>query len=254
MSSRASRSHRPLTHGPTTSAYSRRAARAAASIGVPVHVGLISGDQLVGLAALAEELGDDIRITRQQNFVLTGVATERVDEARARLGALGFDLDANGVRGGSIACTGEPHCNFSVTETKTRLDSLIQSLEQRFGAAIADLRLHLDGCPHACAQHWVGDIGFQGSTVRDEQGKRHQAYEIYLRGSLGPQAAIGRPVFRRVPTYDLDETVSGLITGWLEQRVDGEGFRSFCDRLDDEALGALAGREPAKARAREEAA
>jgi sulfite reductase beta subunit-like hemoprotein len=225
-----------------------------ASIGVPVHVGLISGDQLIGLATLAEELADDIRITRQQNFVLTGVATERVDEARSRLALLGFDLEANGVRGGSIACTGEPHCNFSVTETKTRLDSLIQALERRFGDAIADLRLHLDGCPHACAQHWVGDIGFQGSTVRDEQGKRHQAYEIYLRGSLGPDAAIGRPLFRRVPTYELDDTVAGLIGGWLEQRTSDEGFRSFCDRLDDTALGALAGREPAKARAREEAA
>ncbi len=225
------------------------------SIGVPVHVGLISGDQLVGLAALAEELGDDIRITRQQNFVLTGVATERVDEARSRLTLLGFDLEANGVRGGSIACTGEPHCNFSVTETKTRLDSLIQALEQRFGDAIADLRLHLDGCPHACAQHWVGDIGFQGSTVRDAEGKRHQAFEIYLRGSLGPEAAIGRPLFRRVPTYELDDTVAGLIGGWLEQRTSDEGFRSFCDRLDDDARWAtLAGREPAKARAREEAA
>ena len=224
------------------------------SIGVPVHVGLITGDQLVGLARLADELGDDIRITRQQNFVLTGVPTQRVDEARAGLTGLGFDLDANGVRGGSIGCTGEPHCNFSVTETKTRLDSLIQSLEQRFGNAIADLRLHLDGCPHACAQHWVGDIGFQGSTVRDEQGQRHQAYEIYLRGGLGPDAAIGRPVFRRVPTYELDDTVSSLISGWLEQRRSDESFRSFCDRLDDEALGTLAGREPAKARVREEAA
>jgi sulfite reductase beta subunit-like hemoprotein len=224
------------------------------SLGVPVHVGLVSGDQLEGLAHVVDTFGTDLRVTRQQNFVVTGIDDARVDEARDALRGLGFDLDANGVRGGSIACTGEPHCNFSVTETKTRLDALIQGLEERFGDAIEELRLHLDGCPHACAQHWVGDIGFQGSTARDEQGVRHQAYEIYLRGGLGPDAAIARPVFRRVPTHELDETVSGLVAGWLDQRLAGESFRAFCDRLDDAALGVLAGREPAKARAtREEA-
>jgi hypothetical protein len=36
--------------------------------------------------------------------------------------------------------------------------------------------------------------------------------------------------------------------------VDGEDFRSFCDRVDDDELGTLAGREPAKARAEREAA
>ena len=43
------------------------------SIGVPVHLGLVSGTQLVQLADLAEELGGDARITRQQNLILTSV-------------------------------------------------------------------------------------------------------------------------------------------------------------------------------------
>jgi sulfite reductase (ferredoxin) len=207
----------------------------------------------VGLASLAEELGDDVRITRQQNLVLTGVPTARVGEAQEALAGLGFDLGANPVRGGSIACTGEPHCNFSVTETKTRLDSLIQALEGRFGDAIADLRLHLDGCPHACAQHWVGDLGFQGTTVRDEGGKRHQAYDVYLRGGLDRPAAIARPVFRRVPTAELDDVVVRLVDGWIATRAEGETFRSFCERTTDDELGALVGREAAKAREKEAA-
>ena len=41
------------------------------SIGVPVKVGLISGEQMVAVAELASELGQDVRVTRQQNFVLT---------------------------------------------------------------------------------------------------------------------------------------------------------------------------------------
>ena len=84
--------------------------------------------------------------------------------------------------------------------------------------------------------------------MRDAQGKRHQGYDILLRGALGPVAAIGRPVFRRVPTEELDETVERLIVAWLEGRADGESFRSFCDRSTDDELGVLIGREPARSR------
>ena len=219
------------------------------SVGIPVHVGLLSGDQMLALADVAERVGGDLRVTRQQNVVLTGVDDEVLDATCAAIERdAALPLDTNPIRGGSVACTGEPHCNFSVTETKTRLDALIQGLERRFGDAVAPLKLALDGCPHACAHHWVGDIGFQGSTVRDESGKRRQAYEVYLRGGLGADAAIGRALLRRVPTDELDGVVEGLVAGWLDARRPDESFRAFCDRLSDAELGALAGREPAAAR------
>jgi ferredoxin-nitrite reductase len=207
---------------------------------------------MIAVADLADRFGGDIRLTRQQNFILTGVPTDQVDDAQAALAAVGFSLEGNTLRGNSIACTGEPHCNFSVAETKTRLGALIEQLEQRFGSAIDDLRLHLDGCPHACAQHWVGDIGFQGTTSRDEGGKRRQAYDIFLRGGLGPDAEIGRSLFRRVPTDELDAAVEGLIAGWLDERGDGESFSAFTRRATDDDLGRLAGLEPARLRQREE--
>ena len=220
-------------------------------VGVPVHLGLISGDQMIAVADLAESVGGDVRLTRQQNFVLTNVSDELLDEVRDRLADLGLPLDAGALRGDAVACTGEPHCNFSVTETKSRMDALVQLLEERFGKDADGLRMNLDGCPHACAHHWVGEIGFQGTTVRDEAGKRRQAYDVYLRGSLDRPAAIARAVFKRVPTEELDDAVVGLVGGWVAERVEGETFRSFCDRTTDDELGRLAGREPAKAREKE---
>jgi ferredoxin-nitrite reductase len=221
-------------------------------IGVPVKLGLTSGDQLIAVAGLVESFGGDIRLTRQQNLVVTGVPNERVVEIVARLGALGLPLETNEIWANSIACTGEPHCNFSVGETKTRLESLIGHLESSFGADVADLRLHLDGCPHACAQHWVGDLGFQATTGKDDDGNRLAAYDILVRGSLGPAAQIATPLFRRVASERLDGAVEGLVRGWLDGRADGESFAAFQRRLSDEDLGALAGLEPAKKRIREE--
>src|SRR5439155_20282337 len=62
-------------------------------IGVPVRLGLTSGDQLIAVADLVESFGGDIRLTRQQNLVVTGVPDAAVDEVLARLGELGLPLE-----------------------------------------------------------------------------------------------------------------------------------------------------------------
>jgi sulfite reductase beta subunit-like hemoprotein len=221
-------------------------------IGVPVRLGLTSGDQLIAVADLAESFGGDVRVTRQQNLIVTGVPNKQLDAVRAQLAELGLALETNEIWANSIACTGEPHCNFSVGETKTRLERLLAHLETTFGDDVSELRLHLDGCPHACAQHWVGDLGFQATTGKDAAGQRISAYDIFVRGSLGPAPEVGRSLFRRVGSEQLEAAVEGLVRGWLAERQAGETFTAFQRRLADDELGILAGLEPAKKRVREE--
>src|SRR5262249_38427922 len=59
-------------------------------IGARVPLGLVGGDQMIAIADLAERYGGDIRLTRQQNFIVTGVPNESVDEAVAELERIGF--------------------------------------------------------------------------------------------------------------------------------------------------------------------
>lgn len=212
-------------------------------IGFPVFLGQVTGAQTIQIADLAEELGSDIRLARQQNFILTNIPDGRVEEVVQRVAEIGFPLDVNGIRGGSIGCTGEPLCNYAVAETKTKLAEIVDRLEARFGRDVEGLKLGVDGCPHSCAHHWITDIGLQGTTARGDQAghSKLEAYEVYLRGGLGENAEIGRPLLRRVPSEEAPLYVERLVGAYLSERGDGESFQSFAKRKSDEELVAIAG-------------
>jgi ferredoxin-nitrite reductase len=208
--------------------------------GFPVRLGLMTGRQMRELAGIAGDIGGDIRLTRRQNFILTGIPKERVSEVVDRVGAIGFPLDANGLYASSIGCIGDTHCNFSVVSTKPKLGAIIERLTSQFGDKVSALKLNLDGCPHACGQHWTGDIGLQGTTARGPKGEPLEAFDIILRGGLGRDAAIGKPLLRRVPSAQVEDYVSRLFAGYLENHLPQESFARFCVRMPDNDLISLA--------------
>jgi sulfite reductase beta subunit-like hemoprotein len=208
--------------------------------GFPVYLGFAKGAQMIAIADLVDSFGGDIRLTRRQNFIITGIPRERLDEVTGRIGEIGFPLSANGLHASSIACIGDPHCGYAVTPTKSKLETVVTRLIADFGDAVAGLKLNLDGCPHACAQHWTGDIGLQGTTARGPAGEPLEAFDIILRGGLGRDAAIGKPLLRRVPSAQVEDQVARLFGGYLERRRPGETFSRFCTRSADDELISIA--------------
>jgi ferredoxin-nitrite reductase len=209
--------------------------------GFPVFLGLMDGDAMRAVADVAESFDGEIRLTRRQNFLLTGIPEERVEDVVRQVGELGFPLSVHPLRSASIACTGDPFCNFTVAETKGKLQEIVEHLERVFGEAASTLRLNLDGCPHACAHHWIGDIGLQGTTLRDRgpAGERLPGYDLFLRGGLGRDAAIGRPVLKRVPGTEVQRVIENLVRAWITGRADGEFLQQFFSRHTDEELIAM---------------
>ena len=72
-------------------------------LGAPIPVGITDGDQLIRIASLARSVGGDVRLTKQQNLIVTGVPEARLDEAKAELADIGFPVDANQLRATGIA-------------------------------------------------------------------------------------------------------------------------------------------------------
>jgi ferredoxin-nitrite reductase len=215
--------------------------------GFSVPMGWMTGDQMVAVGEVVEQVGGDLRLTRQQDLIVGDVPVGRLGELVKGMAAAGLPIDRNKVYGNSIACTSHRFCNYSVAETKGKLEEILAEFDTRFGEQIADLKVFMDGCPHACAHHWVGDIGLQGTTTTDPvTGLRIEAYDVTLRGGLGPNAAIGRPLLRRVPTGDITATLVRLVAAWLAEKavLNGHGasytFRAFCEAHDDETLKAVA--------------
>ncbi len=217
--------------------------------GFSIPMGWMRGDQMIAVADLVGGIGGaDLRLTRQQDVIVGNVPERQLDHLLGGMRDLGFPITRNKVYGNSIACTSHRFCNYSVAETKGKLEEILAAFEANFGEQVADLGVFMDGCPHACAHHWVGDIGLQGTTTTDPAtGLRVEAYDVTLRGGLGEKAAIGKPLMRRVPTDRITGVLVQLVGAWLAEKGAKNGhaytFRDFCDESSDERLKAFASAE-----------
>ncbi|MFN3472314.1 MAG: MoaD family protein, partial [Aquificaceae bacterium] len=140
----------------------------------------------------------------------------------------------------SIACTSDPFCNYSVGSSKDLLLDLLNYLEERLGD-IGDIAIGIDGCPHACAHHWLNDIGLQATHIRHPDGSVESGVNIVLGGGYGRQASIGRIVAKRVPLPLAKEYIERLI---LAYRSSGyESFQEFIKAHSDGELLSIMQRE-----------
>jgi ferredoxin-nitrite reductase len=204
-------------------------------VGFGVFGGLLPGERMVKLADLVEKFDGDVRIARQQNIIITGVPEGKVEALVAGARDLDLLFQASRLRQSSVACTGEPYCNYSVGETKLRMMEIVEELEAAFGR-LDDVTINLDGCPHACGQHWIGDIGLQGTTVRLPQGGSTDGFDILLGGGLGARAAIGKAVLRRVPSDRVKDYIKNLVGAYLTEKRQGESMQEFWLRHSPEEL------------------
>jgi ferredoxin-nitrite reductase len=211
-------------------------------IGVVLPLGKLIGDQMRGLAKIAQDLGDgDIRLTVWQNLLLSGVRDENVALATAAIEKLGLAVKASQIRAGLIACTGNAGCKFAASDTKRHAAEIGDWCERRVDID-TPLNIHLTGCHHSCAQHYISDIGLLAAKVPGvTEDDTVEGYHLYAGGGFGPDADIGQEVYRDVKAEDAPKTVERLLKAYLANRSStDETFLTFARRHDGEALRKLA--------------
>jgi len=210
-------------------------------IGVVVPVGRLTIAQMRGLAAIARDLGDgDVRLTVWQNLLIPGVATANVAAAQERIATLGLSTETNAIRSGLVACTGNTGCKFAASDTKRHAEEIARWCEERV-ALDTPVNIHLTGCHHSCAQHAISEIGLLACKVQPtDDADPVEGYHILIGGGFGPQAAIGRELFRDITADDAPTTVARILQAYLAHRAGpDESFLAFARRHEIEEFRAM---------------
>jgi ferredoxin-nitrite reductase len=216
-------------------------------VGCSVPVGRMHGIELVELARLAETYGDGhVRIGTDQNFIVSGVPEERLDDLLAEPLMATYSPFPGPFERGVVACTGSEFCRFAVVETKERAVKWARTLDAQLSTSGANgggtsdagvIRMHFSGCSASCAQPQIADIGFRGDIAHVDE-HIEEAVDIGLGGSLGPDAAFIDWVTGAMPVERVPDALLRVVQRYQTERHDNEPFHRWARRTPLEDLAA----------------
>ncbi len=209
--------------------------------GVVLPVGKMTVSQMQGLADIADHYGSgSIRLTVWQNLIISDIPQDDIDAVKAAIEALGLAWQASSIRAGLISCTGNKGCKFSASDTKGHAMQIADYVEPRV-TLDSPINIHLTGCHHSCAQHYIGDIGLIAAKV-DVAGSDDQVegYHLLVGGGYGEEQALAREVFRDIAADKVPLLIERILAGYMSKRQSAdETFQQFTKRQSIEELNTL---------------
>ena len=190
--------------------------------------GNLTGDQMRGLADIADQSGDGfLRFSMIQNAIFGWVpdgALKRVYGALAKL-----DLAEGGADEitDPITCPGAYSCNLGLTKTMGLGAALQNVVANQTDPEILKMRINASGCPNSCGQHWVGDFGFYGNArkIDGPDGVKHEVpYYLMLLGGTYQEFGVA---VQSLPARLVPVAVVRVLEHFKQNRQDGESFRAY---------------------------
>ncbi|RKD26732.1 ferredoxin--nitrite reductase [Ammoniphilus oxalaticus] len=209
--------------------------------GLSVPVGRMNADELIQLAQLAETYGDGtIGTCNSQNVLIRNIPASKVEQFKQEpLIVNRFKLKPNTFVGYAVSCTGNEYCNLAIVETKERMRSLAEYLDDTVELD-TPVRIHMVGCPNSCGQRQIADIGLQGALLKTDEGMI-SAFDVHVGGTLGlDQARFNQRLKARIEADRLGPFLAQLIGSYKEERIEGESYWQYVERVGVEHIQAQA--------------
>ncbi|MFL5493201.1 MAG: NADPH-dependent assimilatory sulfite reductase hemoprotein subunit [Gemmatimonadales bacterium] len=179
------------------------------------------------LHEIVSRLRPGIRLTGQQNLLLTDLDSEGIETVERILRAHGITLPTalSAARRFSMACPALPTCGLAVAESERAIPGILDEFEgelEALGLRDAPITIRMTGCPNGCARPYTADIAFVGRSLG--------LYNVYVGGGLAGDRLVD--LYRAdVPQDELLAAVRPLLGRWAAERTDGEGLGDFYQRL-----------------------
>ena len=199
-------------------------------IGLSTPVGLVDSAIAEKIADIAEEFGSgDLRLTIFENVLIPNVLEEKLEAAKAALDEAGISFGASNLRGGLVACTGNRYCKYSAADTKGHGTALTEFLDTKIELE-QPINIHVTGCPHSCAQHYIGDIGLLGCKIEGDDGETLEGFHVFIGGGFGHRKNFGRQLFKSVQAgEELQFKVLALLESYQANASAGQAFHDWAN-------------------------
>ncbi len=200
--------------------------------------GDITAKQLGALATITERYNTGaVRTTIRQNIVLRWVNNVDIhslyrDLKAAELAWPGADTICD-----VVGCLGADTCNLGVTRSHRLAMKLTEDLSAKSKLMLDEnfkgVTIKVSGCPNSCGQHHIATIGLFGSAQR-VNGRMVPYYQLLMGGKAYDGEVRFGDAMIKVPAKKVPKAVSKIIDLYHEQKLDGESFLSWVDRLFSE--------------------
>ena len=193
---------------------------------------------LTGLREIARvldagALGQELRLTCNQNLIIAGVAAEARERIDALVQAHALDNDnraPSALARTAMACVALPTCALAMAEAERYLPDFtarLQPLLERHGLADAPILLRISGCPNGCSRPYLGEIALVG--------KAPGRYNLML-GADHRGQRLNTLYRENITEAQILAELEPLFAHYATERQPGEGFGDFLHRAGVVAL------------------
>ncbi len=205
-------------------------------------LGDFTAEQGFQLADIARRyVGDNIRLSVEQNFVLRWVADADLPAIYRDLQAIGLADAGAGAIVDITSCPGTDTCKLGIAssrgltaELRTRLIEKINLLPD----AVRDLKIKVSGCFNSCGQHHVADIGFFGNSRRSGNHKMPH-FQVVLGGQWRQNAGSYGLAVGAVPAKCVPDVLEALTERYVAERAADETFQTWVKELGRKEIKAM---------------